>query len=140
MPDSPRRVDAAKTLPLDPPCQSSAANALPATVVKAVSEGEDRRTRLRAEQARRWQQGERVRAEDLLAGEDGLADDPDAVLDLVRAEVLLRRQQGESPEAEEYAGRFPAHAEVLRRHLGGDRVEPEEAPCPTSMFGTLNAP
>jgi hypothetical protein len=69
---------------------------------------------LRAEQLRRWEQGDRVRLETLLAG-SGLSDSPEAILDLLYAEILLREEHDESPGLEEYLRRFPHLAEPLRR-------------------------
>ena len=65
------------------------------------------------EQSSRWQRGERVLIEDLLARKPGSQVDAEAVLDLVTNEVLLRQQVGESPCLEEYQQRFPHLAKPL---------------------------
>jgi serine/threonine-protein kinase len=70
---------------------------------------------LRAAQSARWGRGERVPVEDYLAGHPELAGDPEALLDLVYAELLLRLDGGETPSLQEYLGRLPRHAEALRR-------------------------
>jgi hypothetical protein len=62
--------------------------------------------------------GRPARVEDLLARHPALADDPEAVLELVHHEAQLRRRQGEQPDPEEYARRFPALAGPLRALLG----------------------
>jgi WD40 repeat protein/predicted Ser/Thr protein kinase len=72
---------------------------------------------VRADQAKRWRGGERVRVEDYLAQYANLSACPDAVLDLVYAEFVLREDLGELPLADEYLKRFPAHAEALRRQF-----------------------
>ncbi len=63
--------------------------------------------RLRLEQRRRWQHGERLRVEDYLAREPSLRADEDAVLDLLFRELLLREETGEAPPVEELVRRFP---------------------------------
>src|SRR4051812_27130469 len=72
---------------------------------------------LRADQARRWQGGERVRAEDYLRQYPALAADARAALDLIYGELLLREQHGEAPETDEYLRRFPQYEAALRRQL-----------------------
>jgi hypothetical protein len=69
----------------------------------------------RADQAVRWARGERVWAEDYLKADPELAADAEAVLDLVYAEVLVRRARGEPAPLDEYLARFPAQADALRR-------------------------
>jgi hypothetical protein len=54
-----------------------------------------------------WRRGERVPVEAYLAQHPSLAADPEAALDLIYQEVLLREQAGESPRLEEYQSRFP---------------------------------
>jgi hypothetical protein len=71
-------------------------------------------TALLDEQRRLWQEGQPARAEDLLARHPGLADDPEAVLELAYHEALLRERRGERPVLEEYLRRFPSLAGPLR--------------------------
>jgi serine/threonine protein kinase/Tfp pilus assembly protein PilF len=66
------------------------------------------------DQTLRWLGGERVRVEDYLAADSNLADNPEALLDLIYNEVRLREEQGEVPELDEYRRRFPALADMLR--------------------------
>src|SRR5438105_13540233 len=72
---------------------------------------------LRAEQLSRWESGDRVRLEALLAARPGLSDNTEAMLDLIYGEVLLREEHGDRPEREEYLRRFPQLAEALRRQF-----------------------
>ncbi len=72
---------------------------------------------LRAEQLSRWESGERVPLEELLAVHPGLSDNTEALLDLVYGEVLLREEHGDRPELEEYLRRFPQLTEALRRQF-----------------------
>jgi tRNA A-37 threonylcarbamoyl transferase component Bud32/tetratricopeptide (TPR) repeat protein len=70
-----------------------------------------------AEQDVRWQQGERVSVERLLEQYPEVAGDPEAVVGLIFSEMRLRRQGGETPMVDEYLGRFPALADLLRNQL-----------------------
>jgi tetratricopeptide (TPR) repeat protein/predicted Ser/Thr protein kinase len=63
-------------------------------------------SQLQADQRARWQQGDRVRVEVYLAEHPQLRANPEAVLDLIYGEVVLRQQQGERPELAEYLERF----------------------------------
>src|SRR5262245_55042983 len=72
------------------------------------------RHQLRADQAERWQRGERVLVETYLEQFPSLRADAEALLDLVFSEVVLRERLGESPRLEEYVLRFPAHEAYLR--------------------------
>ena len=54
---------------------------------------------------------------------------PNAAIDLIFAEYLLREEQGERPPLEEFLGRFPQHADELKLqielHRGdGEPTEP----------------
>jgi WD40 repeat protein len=66
------------------------------------------------EQTRRWDEGERILVEDLLAQRPEFPSHPDAVLDLIYNEIVLREQRAESPKLDEYLARFPALAPRLR--------------------------
>jgi serine/threonine-protein kinase len=72
---------------------------------------------LRAEQRQRWRAGERVPVEDYLARHPGLRADPEAALDLIFNEFLLREQLGERRSAEEFLRRFPQHAATLAEQI-----------------------
>ncbi|MFO0868916.1 MAG: protein kinase [Pirellulales bacterium] len=75
--------------------------------------------RLRAEQVRRWQLGQRVPLEELLRepADADLASDADALLDLLYSELLLREEAGENPTVDDFVARFPALDEPLRRQF-----------------------
>jgi serine/threonine protein kinase/tetratricopeptide (TPR) repeat protein len=74
-----------------------------------------------------WQRGERVPVEQLLAQEN--ADRPDLALDLIYHEMVLRSEQGETPQLEEYLRRFPQLAPQISLQF---RVDPaiEVLPSP----------
>jgi serine/threonine protein kinase len=55
----------------------------------------------------RFGRGEPARVEEYLGRHPDLADDPEAILDLIYQEVVLREEHGESPRLEEYRRRFP---------------------------------
>jgi hypothetical protein len=84
-------------------------------MTSATSEvpGEPLMQSLLEDQSRRWQRGERVLVESYLAQQPGLQGDPEAALDLITNEVLLRRQAGEVPRLEEYLQRFPEWATLF---------------------------
>jgi serine/threonine-protein kinase len=72
---------------------------------------------LRIDQQRRWQTGERIQAEAYLLRHPVLRTDPDAAVDLVYGEFLLREQLGERPDVTDYVNRFPDYAEVLKAQI-----------------------
>jgi WD40 repeat protein/tetratricopeptide (TPR) repeat protein len=69
------------------------------------------------DQSRRWQRGEKLLVESFLAEQPALREDPEAVLDLIYHEVVLRQAQGEAVDVEEYIRRFPDWAAQLRLHF-----------------------
>jgi tetratricopeptide (TPR) repeat protein len=75
--------------------------------------------RLLDEQGCSWRQGERIRVEDLLERHPELRQQPEAVLDLIAQEVLLRAQAGEAAPLAEFQGRFP-HLHGQLRDLFAD--------------------
>jgi serine/threonine protein kinase/WD40 repeat protein len=104
---------------------------------------------LRVDQHRRWQQGERFLAEGYLERLTTLRDSPEAALDLIYSEVLLREELGETPTVEEYARRFPEQADALRRQwlvhhaIGSDASDTAEQqsrlhPWTTSTLRTID--
>jgi eukaryotic-like serine/threonine-protein kinase len=74
------------------------------------------------EQRKLWTQRERVLAEELIARNPALRDDPTAIVDLVYHEFLLRRELGESPAPEDFIQRFPAQSEALVRQFAVEDV------------------
>ena len=65
-------------------------------------------------QQRLWQQGERPPVETFLEQEPALRDDPEAVLDLIYNEILLREERGETPRIEEYLPRITCPILVIQ--------------------------
>ncbi len=72
---------------------------------------------LAVDQWRRWHAGEPVRAEEYLGRYPGLAADPEAALEVVYGEWLVREELGQQPDPEEYVRRFPQWADRLRHQL-----------------------
>src|SRR5581483_5872944 len=72
---------------------------------------------LRADQRGRWRAGDAVRAEDYLQRYPAVAADPEGTADLIYNEFLLREAAGDRPDPDEYARRFPQHAELLRAQI-----------------------
>jgi predicted Ser/Thr protein kinase len=66
-----------------------------------------------ADQFCRWESGERVLLEDYLEQFSVLADQDQAVLDLIYHEIYLRQQHDEPVDPDELIGRFPQFAEEL---------------------------
>ena len=69
---------------------------------------------LSADQWQRWQAGQRVAAEDYLRRCPELGNSPDAAVDLIYGEFLIRDERGESPTQQEFLDRFPQYAGRLR--------------------------
>jgi tRNA A-37 threonylcarbamoyl transferase component Bud32 len=67
-----------------------------------------------ADQRRRWAAGDRRTVESYLQAHPTLAADPEAVLDLIYQEVVLREERGETADVDEYLRRFPQWSEALR--------------------------
>jgi tetratricopeptide (TPR) repeat protein len=74
----------------------------------------------------RWKAGDTVRVEDYLAAHPGLADDANALLELIFQEVLLREERGEVPQLEEYVDRFPSVLEKIRQRFSLDQKPAEQ--------------
>src|SRR4051812_31248856 len=81
-----------------------------------------------------WREGHRPRLEDFL----GDAPEPlrSALLrELVRLDGYYRRRAGERPTAEEYQGRFPADAELVRAVFAREgQAVPSPPPAPPSRL------
>jgi WD40 repeat protein/serine/threonine protein kinase/Flp pilus assembly protein TadD len=65
------------------------------------------------DQRQRWQVGERIPAESYLRRYPTLDADPEAVVELVYSEFLLREEHSERPTLEEYRSRFPCYHDRL---------------------------
>ena len=68
-------------------------------------------------QQQQWQSGNPVRVEELQQRHSWLKQQPDALLDLIYNEVLLREAAGESPTEEEYSLRFADLSTQLARQF-----------------------
>ncbi len=85
--------------------------------------------RLTAEMRDRWQAGDRVITENILARCPELQSDPGAVGELIFEEICLRRECGESGISEEVLRRFPHLAPQVRVLLAvRDALEPDPEP------------
>src|SRR5262245_19879963 len=74
----------------------------------------DRLRLLCADQRRRWQEGDRPPVETYLQQQPELRADPEALLDLIYHEIVLRQESGETPQLDEYLRRFDGFAAELR--------------------------
>jgi WD40 repeat protein/predicted Ser/Thr protein kinase len=74
----------------------------------------DNLARLLDDQRRRWARGERVFIEDYAKESPDVFGDPDALLDLLYHEMVVREEFGEAPALEEYVQRFPQLAGPIR--------------------------
>lgn len=87
--------------------------------------GSNLATSLLADQRARWERDDRVPVEDFLESTPNLKDNPEALVDLIYAEVLLRRERGEDPTADEYVLRFPDLAEPIQTQFELDAAMDE---------------
>ncbi|HKB41735.1 MAG TPA: hypothetical protein VKD72_35245, partial [Gemmataceae bacterium] len=84
---------------------------------------EDPRSVLRracAELERRLRAGEDCHAEQFLAAYPALASDPDFALELIQAELLVRKALGQAGSLDEWLQRFPQWREPLQRWFDQD--------------------
>ncbi len=105
----------------DPPTEPTPAPAegsSPRQITNAI--GEDQR--------RRWELGERVRAEGYFERYPSVRREAECAVDVVYGEFLLREERGESPTADEYAARFPDLAAALERQITLHRALERLAP------------
>jgi serine/threonine-protein kinase len=77
---------------------------------------------LRVDQRERWQTGEPIAAENYLGRHPEVRADPEAAIDLIFNEFLLRERLGERPGLDEYLRRFPEYAAVLEPQIGLHRA------------------
>src|SRR5262245_28555929 len=77
----------------------------------------DRAAALLVDQRERWQVGERWPAEAYLEMYPHMRDDFEYALELIYGEYLLCEKQGENPDLEAYARRFPDYALRLRMQV-----------------------
>jgi eukaryotic-like serine/threonine-protein kinase len=74
------------------------------------------------DQSVRWGRGERPGAEDYFDRFPALRNSPDAALDVIYQEFLLRRELGEQPQLQEYIQRFPFLSEPLLAQFAIDEA------------------
>jgi serine/threonine protein kinase/Tfp pilus assembly protein PilF len=98
------------------------------------------------DQRRHWHRGDRILVEAYLAKQPRPLADPDAILDLIYNEIVLREAAGEAPHLEEYLTRFPQFATELRRQFEihgalqeGDLVPESEADEPALPSGEYDS-
>lgn len=72
-----------------------------------VCEGSDPRELLQAGLESAWRSGHPVQVEKLLLTETVSTLSDDTLLHLIKVEIMLRKENGQSPSSEEYADRFP---------------------------------
>jgi serine/threonine-protein kinase len=103
------------------------------------------------DQWQRWHAGQRVPAEDYLRRCPAVAADPDAAVEIIYGEFLVRQDLGEQPAPAEYLGRFPEHApglraqfelfQALERDGGGPSVATTlPAPPPSPAWAPFEVP
>jgi tetratricopeptide (TPR) repeat protein len=95
---------------------------------------------VRAERRRRWEQGDRVPAEEFLRRYPALQGEPAYALELVYHEKLLRRELGEQPALEEYLQRFPQFTTQLRALFEVDSWLSASALGPSAAVSTPLSP
>ncbi|MFN4261892.1 MAG: protein kinase domain-containing protein [Gemmataceae bacterium] len=81
---------------------------------------------IRADQQQRWAGGERLPVETYLELAPVLHRDVDVLLDLIYSEILLREEQGEKPQRDEYVRRFPQLAQPLQAQFEVHQAVQEE--------------
>lgn len=81
----------------------------------------------RQDQARRWRQGDRCPAEEYLTRFPEICRSPDAVLDLIYHDYLLREAYQLNVSAEEYGRRFPDYAQAIADQIAFHNVLEEES-------------
>jgi WD40 repeat protein/serine/threonine protein kinase len=95
-------------------------------------------TLLRADQRERWQRGQRFLVESYLERQPPLANDTEAVLDLIYNEVILRQELGEPLQLEEYQKRFPQLAGQLKDLFDVHQALEESGPGGSSLTDLLD--
>src|SRR5581483_3446291 len=78
--------------------------------------------RLAEDMAQRWQAGEQPLAEEYLAKHPGLAEQPEALLELISEEIALRQEHGRPVEQAEFLRRFPRWRHQVETLLGCHRL------------------
>jgi serine/threonine protein kinase len=119
-------------------------NARRAQVVRALSEADQLLVdRLVKEMGSRWERGERVSVESLLAEHPELQSNVEAVMELVYEELCLRERHGQREPPERVLGRFPQWQAELRMLLDCHEAFHElmgepDFPAPGESFGEFH--
>ncbi|MBI1831524.1 MAG: protein kinase [Planctomycetes bacterium] len=106
--------------------------------------------RLLAAQRQSWQDGEPIPIEALLARHPELADNANAILDLIAHELVLRQECAEKPTLEEYVQRFPKWAAQIKIQFeveraiesdafDDDTMRLQDAPAARTLRGTADS-
>jgi hypothetical protein len=88
-----------------------------------------------AYQRKHWQRGNRFLVENYLPHLPSLRQDREAVLDLICAEMHMREELGENPQADEYARRFPDLAEQVHSRISAGQTHSSAVARTTSDVG-----
>jgi serine/threonine-protein kinase len=88
-------------------------------------------TLLLADQRRRWERGDRLQVEAYCQKEPVLRTTPEALLDLICGEIVLREEFGQQPCLDDYLRRFPHLADDLRVQFDVHRAIQSGAFTPT---------
>jgi serine/threonine-protein kinase len=91
---------------------------------------------LAIDQWRRWHSGERVPAEDYLKRFPQVAAEPEAALEVIYGELLVREELNEHPTEQEYLTRFPQWAQALQQQLHLHRNLDEDTPRSVDPLGS----
>lgn len=78
-----------------------------------------------SEQFYRWKHGDRRRIESYVSSYPSLRSDPQALLAMLRAEVVLRREHHETPQVAEYESSFPELSGQLHQMLDSATGNPD---------------
>jgi serine/threonine protein kinase/Tfp pilus assembly protein PilF len=88
----------------------------------AATDPVERAGRLAEEMRRRWREGERPLAEELLAFDPDLLEHPEAALELIAEELYLRQEWGETADERRLEDRFPRWRRQVRALLDCHRL------------------
>jgi hypothetical protein len=91
----------------------------------------DRALEVRHEQRRRWISGQPVSLDELLSRDADLQREEAVVLNLLYADVYLRRRAGESPTSEDYQAQFPWLGSKIRLVFDAFELERDRASATT---------
>ena len=99
---------------------------------------------LRIDQRERWWLGQRVPAMAYLNDHQALQAEPEAAIEVIYGEFLLREELGESPSVDEYLVDYPQYAERLRSqvelHRRSQAIPPKGRSRRSSLFLVFPSP